>query len=219
MARIERVNFIEREPFSFTYQRIGIAAGLLAGLLVLVLSVQVVRGVLLAKENVRLTDEVTHLKMEKERRLRQLVSEGEGGGSSIRSLLAGILDQAVNWSTLFKDLTNQAPDTLWLTTVKMQAQPVAASGTSPSQAAAPSTTPSPSKPEAPRPISIPVRRMTLTGFSGEAIWVTQFVRSLGTSYQFEAVVLKELRQEKAANGFIYSFTIDLAVSAIKKGGA
>lgn len=190
MSEVQRINFIEREPISFTYRRLILAVGTVFALAALAFGLLVARGAFLERKATRLAGEVAKLKADQERLLKKLEAETAGLPQEAgRSDVGRLLDAAVSWSTLMKELTSEFPPSLWLSSLKSYEK-----------------------------ADLPSKHgILINGYAEEAASVTQFVKSLSHSPYFDHVILTSLKQETGSTGERYQFAIDLAVSPPKGG--
>ena len=186
---IQRINFIEREPFVLTYKKMIIMGGALFGVVLFFYGVQLTRLLWIEKNVTRLTEEVTQLKASRERALLEAGSE-TGGLVSARAALLKILTHATSWSAVVRELTTETPHSLWLTSLKSY-----------------------EKAE-----SLSRRGLLLNGQAEEAESVTFFLKALSGSPYFTNVVLTSSKQESGPSGLLYQFSIDLIVTPSKRGG-
>lgn len=156
--------------------------GVLLGFLVLVGGVQVVRFVYAQKNLDRLTQEVTQLKTERERRLKQSMASTETLQNS-RSELSRLFQELPPWSSILKELTYQAPHSLWLSSLKSYEK---------------------SSPEISRGI-------VLQGQANEVETATQFAKSLTRSTYFKRVQLTSLKRVESPGETGYEFELDLTM--------
>ncbi len=184
--KLERINFLEREPIALSYRKMVWIGVVLVGVGGLFYGVQTLRGFSAAKKEAQLTAEVGKLKQEQERLLREL--QGGAQDATARGILIQIFDDPLSWSTLMRELTLQIPNSLWLNSVKSYAKPDVSSE----------------------------RGVVLDGQAGRAEAVTQFVRSISDSPFFEKVILTSLEQGKKSPGENYQFSIDLVLTSLTK---
>jgi len=180
---IQRINFIEREPFVLTYRRMLEIAGAVAACCLLLFGIQWARVRLADARMVRLESEIQTLREESDRLFRQMASSG--GPQSAREALLTLFEKAPPWGALLKELTATAPRSVWLTSLK-------------------------SKPNTAAP-GMP--GLEIIGRSEEAGSVAQFLKSLTTSSFFQNVVLASSKRETASGAVVYSFVIDLSVAS------
>jgi len=184
---IQRINFIEKNPFILNYRKMVVFGGGLFGLVLLIYGMQFFRAVRIEKKVAALTAEVTRLKAEQERRLKEM-TDTSGTFAGAQAALVQFFEDPMSWSVLLGELTSQTPTSLWLTSFKSYEK-----------------------------ADLPSKRgMTLTGRAEDASAVTFFVKSLSDSPYFERVVLTDLKQETGAKGESYQFTIDLALTSQKR---
>lgn len=189
---IQRINFIEKNPFVLNYRKMVVFGGGLFGLVLLIYGTQFFRAVRIEKKAAALTAEVTRLKAEQERRLKEMSTDTSGTSAGAQAALVQFFEDPMSWSVLLGELTSQTPTSLWLTSFKSYEK-----------------------------ADLPSKRgMTLAGRAEDASAVTFFVKSLSDSPYFERVVLTDLKQETGVKGESYQFTIDLALTSQKreKGG-
>lgn len=184
---IQRINFIEKKPFILTYRKMVLLGGGLFGLAILFYGLQMVRLVSIEKRITKLTVEVTKLKAERERRLKELAGE-TGAAAGAQAVLIQYFDDPLSWAALLNELTSETPRSLWLTSLKSSEKADDASK----------------------------RGMTINGQADEASAVTSFVKSLSDSPYFEKVILTSLKQEKGTKRESYQFAIDLGLTSQKK---
>lgn len=189
---IQRINFIEKNPFVLNYRKMVVFGGGLFGLVLLIYGMQFFRAVRIEKKAAALTAEVTRLKVEQERRLKEMSTDTSGTSAGAQAALIQFFEDPMSWSVLLGELTSQTPNSLWLTSFKSYEK-----------------------------ADLPSKRgMTLAGRAEDASAVTFFVKSLSDSPYFERVILTDLKQETGVKGESYQFTIDLALTSQKreKGG-
>lgn len=178
----QRINFIEREPLRLTYRKMLIYGSALFGFLILVGGLQVVRFVSTQKNLDQLTREVTQLKTERERQLKKSMASTEALQSG-RSVLLQIFQDASPWSSILKELTYQAPRSLWLTSLKSYER---------------------NSPEV-------ERGLLLQGTANEVETATQFAKSLTQSIYFKRVQLTSLKRVESPGEAGYEFEIALVM--------
>jgi Tfp pilus assembly protein PilN len=186
-AIVKRINFIEKEPFVLSYRKMLWIGGILVGVAVLFYGAQRTRVFVLEKKVTQLNSEVTKLKEERDRRLKELEGASGDPTASARSVLFRIFDDPLTWSVLLKELTLQIPNSLWLSSVKSHEKPDA-----PSQ-----------------------RGIGLDGQANGAEAVSHFVKSISESPYFEKVILTSSEQAKKSQGESYEFSIDLVLTSRK----
>lgn len=182
--RVQRVNFIEKEPLDFTYQKIlfiGLGVLFLCGLL---FGAQKGRAYWYHKQVAVLTEEVNRMKVEQERIRRATASESGGLPVTARAALIQLFENDLPWSPVLKELTSLIPPSLWLSSLKSYDK-----------------------------ADSPTRRgILLNGQTEEVASLARFLKLLSDSPDFEKVVLTSSTQDKTANGLRYQFAIDVAVS-------
>ena len=72
---IQRINFIERAPFQLTYRKFVWLGVVLVGFFLLFYGIQLVRVAWLERRVTSLTSEVTELKRQKEKQMRELTGK------------------------------------------------------------------------------------------------------------------------------------------------
>ena len=189
---VQRINFIERAPLVFTYRRMMKIGGGLLGILLLVYGCEAGRAALAGRKAERLSLEIGRLKAERERILKVTEAETPGYEAVARAALINLFEKSLTWSSVLRDLTDETPRSLWLTSLKSSERPDALSR----------------------------RGIQVKGQSEDAATVTLFLKSLSDSPYFEHIVLTSSRQESGPHGPFYSFDIEMAVKpVIGKGGA
>lgn len=180
---IQRINFIEKAPFEFTYRRLVVIGGAIVGFLFLLYGLELTRVLWLGRKVVRITEEVTQLKVAREKQLKELTSSSEGSTNVQEALLKELI-LPPTWSMILKELTGSLPPSLWLTSIKSYEKAEVASK----------------------------RGILLNGQAEEAAAVTVFIKKLEESPKFENVVLTSSKEESGRNGRLYQFAIDLVIS-------
>lgn len=112
---MQRINFIEREPFGLNYRKMLVIGGGLFGLLAIMTGAQWGRGALLSHQWVRLEGEVKTLKEEQERIFKATVG---GVKADARETLIDLIDSAPPWSMILRELATRTPRSVWLTKLK-----------------------------------------------------------------------------------------------------
>ncbi len=185
---IQRINFIQKDPFVLTYKRMLLFGGALIGLCLFLVGVQGVRLVYSQRQATQMTEEVKRLRDERDKLFKQ--SSNAEGELSARDALLNLFEGAPPWVAILKELTAVTPRSLWLMGLKSSPRADAAS-----------------------PLSL-----QLSGRSEEAASIARFLKSLNGSSFFKNVVLVSSRREAPTKGGGYSFSIDLtAASAEGKG--
>lgn len=191
-AQIQRINFIEREPFVLTYRKMLLMGGTIFGCVILLSGIQTWRMASLAKKVTRLSAEVTQLEQEHERRLRESAVLSGSSTPSARSALLQIFDDSPAWSSLLREITYQAPRSLWLTSVKSVENDKNTLGTR--------------------------AQMILEGRASEADAPAHFAQSLASSTLFDSAVLSSMKRNIGTTGEFYEFEVNLVISSTKKNG-
>lgn len=185
---IQRINFIQKEPFVLTYKRMLLFGGALIGLCLFLAGVQGVRLVYSQRQATQMTEEVKRLRDERDKLFKQ--SSNAKGELSARDALLNLFEGAPPWAAILKELTAVTPRSLWLTGLKSSPRADAAS-----------------------PLNL-----QLSGRSEEAASIARFLKSLNGSSFFKNVVLVSSRRETPTKGGGYSFSIDLTAAPAEGKG-
>jgi len=185
---IQRINFIEREPFVLTYRRMLEIGGAAAAVCLFLFGMQFGRVHLAEARQERLEKEVQALREESDRIFKQM--SASGGPQSAREALTSLFEKAPPWAALLKEMTAEAPRSVWLTGLKSKE---GAGGAG-------------------------MIGLQLSGHSEEAGSVAQFLKSLTASSFFQNVVLASSKHEMVSGSDVYSFVIDLSVSSSEGKG-
>lgn len=183
VIRVERINFIEKEPFQFTYRKmLFIGAGLFV-LMISLAGLQWIRAKMVEKSVTQLNTEVIHLKVEREELVRQSAPNLVGNSTGAQTELLKVFDTPFSWAGTLRDITAQISRSLWLINVDSSDKE---SGS--------------------------LRKgLALKGRAEEASAITSFVKALADSTRFENVVLTSTKQTTGPNGTFYDFSVDLAI--------
>lgn len=192
---MQRINFVEREPFGLSYRKMILAGGAIVGLAVALVGGQWTRGRLLDRDVSRLKDEVNKLRVEQEKIFKQAESAG-GGTADTREVLINLIDGAPPWSMILKELAARTPRSVWLTKLKSIPRP---------------------PPAAPPASQVP-QGIELSGRADDAGKVAQFVKALQGTSLFVDVVLTSSKREKDVSTSAYGFVINLSVQSAKGKG-
>jgi Tfp pilus assembly protein PilN len=165
-----------------------VVGGAILGLLLFIYGVEWMRIFWLGRRFVSLTHEVSQLKEEREKVLKQV--EWASGGASGSSALIGLFQESFSWSQTLQRLTFEAPPALWLTGIKSHDR-----------------TDVPSK-----------KGLSLKGQTENAEEMTQFLKALDRSPSFDKVLLASSRKETGPRGTLYSFEMEVAVGPDSQGG-
>ena len=206
---IQRINFLEKKPFALTYRNMTVIGGALVAFCLLLYGVQFTRSLRLDKRKQVLSMEVQTLNKEKELFMRAVASaSGTAALSETRTVLLGFLDHSISWPAVLRELSVQAPASLWLTTVTCNekgavlAAPV---GNKENQPPATATATASSRID-----------LAINGQAVQAVSIASFVKSLSTSPYFKNVNLTSIQQVKNPQGDVYQFVVELTVVAGKK---
>lgn len=190
--RIQRVNFVEREPFGLTYRKMILVGGVIVGLVVMMIGAQWVRGRLAGQEAARLEDEVKKLRAERERIFKETGSSG-ADSTDAREVLINLIDSAPPWSMILRELAARTPRSVWLTNLK-------------------------SIPRAASNAAQVSQGIELSGHADDAGRVAQFVRALQQAPLFSDVVLTSSKKGKDVSVSAYEFVINLSVQSARGKG-
>lgn len=112
---MERINFIEKRPFSFSYKKILLCGGAILGLLLFTYGTQRIRIYFIDQNVTRLTEELNVLKAQQEKKLAQIQ---QGAGSATLVVLRESLEGSPLWSKTLLKVVESMPNDLWLSDVK-----------------------------------------------------------------------------------------------------
>ncbi len=180
---VQRINFIEREPFVLTYRRMLEGGGVLAAVFLILFGIQFLRVHFADKQLQQTEAEVQTLREESDRLFKQMAALG--GAQSAKEVLSNLFEKTAPWATMLKELTATAPRSVWLVSLKSR----------------------------PSPGSSGMPGLEMSGRSEEAGSVAQFLKSLTSSTFFQDVVLATSKHESMAGADVYSFIIDLSVAS------
>ncbi|MBX7149273.1 PilN domain-containing protein [bacterium] len=109
---IERINFIEKKPFDFTYQKILAIVGVFMAVAALLFGYQTVRFKIHEKKMASLNESIQQLQHERDRLLKAAPPKIGGGRHAD---LTNIFNTTPIWNELVDDITGRLPSTVWLT--------------------------------------------------------------------------------------------------------
>ena len=122
---IERINFIERKAFVFTYGILMAGLGGIALLCLLFLGLLTLRTSLAGKKVVRLTAEIETLKSRQQKLLMSDRPADDGTGSELEK----VFSSAPRYSEMIADIAGRLPGSVWLNGFKGSATATAARAT------------------------------------------------------------------------------------------
>lgn len=194
---IERLNLIEREPFTPTYSTIVKATVICLLLGISLGALNIGRLFLAEKQHTRHTKVHQELTAKRDAIMKQTPGKSQGEFAQIRDR---ILDSP-KWGALIHDLSKRIPTNVWLTALKTA--PLVAQNT-----IEPSRRRKKDGDTKDDIESLPLAQvqqienlLTLSGFAKKAIEVSAFVKGLQGSPYVTKVALKNT--EKAEGGFIF----------------
>lgn len=177
---VDRINFIQKSPWTFTYGRIVFIGGLAFGLCLLLSGGQFGRGWLLERRAVAITGEIEALKIQREKMLEEISRKTGGGLLAAQEKLREPFEKAPDWSALLKMLSLDLPPSVWIESLKTNDKPEASSG----------------------------RGVILEGRASRAQAISELVETLSKSELFGNVVLGSSRSESGGDVSIYRFTLE-----------
>lgn len=118
---IERINFIEKEPFRFTYAKLATGMAVVAFILVALFGSQAIIGSLKEKKLKVLNAEISMLKNRQET---LFASESAKTPESGMTELKNIFTKSPQWSLVIGDIGVLLPGTVWLTSLKGSTQEI-----------------------------------------------------------------------------------------------
>lgn len=177
--QIRRINFIEKEPFAFTYRKMLLIGVTLVSIVIFLSGIQWVRARILEKKIAVVTGEVVKLKEERERLAKKLMAES-GPSTGGQAELLKIFDSSFSWPVILREITAQIPRSLWLLSLQPGAKPESGQ-----------------------------RGVSLKGRAEEAVAIAAFVKALAGSPHFRNVVLTSSKQVVGTASVYYEFAIDL----------
>lgn len=183
LSNMERINFIEREPFVLSYGRMAQIAAAVIGIGLATFVVEKVRVIHAISQSVRLQQEVSALKADRDRLLKIMAVNSNAGGGVGEAALRQVFEQSLNWSGLLKDLGQVTPHTLWLTSLA---------------------------PKGPKSIDGELV-IIVNGEATEVGAIPLYLKALAESSRFTHVVLTSSHQAEGSFGRRYQFTTELTV--------
>ncbi|GEM_PF-3463447 len=189
VIKVERINFIEKEPFQLTYRKMLFIGGGLFVFIILLSSLQWVRAGMIEKSVVQLNNEIVNLKAEREKLVRQAAPNLAGNFAGAQTELLKIFDTPFSWAGILRDITAQISRSLWLINVDSSDKDGGSLQ----------------------------KGLILKGRAEEASAITSFVKALAESTRFENVILTSTKQTTGPNGTFYDFSVDLAIRSFQEG--
>lgn len=186
---VDRVNFIERELFVFTYRKILWAGVLFILLLCLTYGLQWARAALWNSRVSKMTALVAELKTEQEKRLAEAEARFGTGGEKGESLRQSF-ERSPRWAASLMELTKKMPSGTWLVSLKSYARESVSTG----------------------------RGLLLMGEAEEPRQVSLLLQVISGSPYFENPVLQSSKQEMRGTSRIYTYTIDTGLAVPPWGG-
>ncbi len=184
---VQRINFIQKEPFVLTYKLMATYAGIFALVCFFFVGAQWLRVQQAQKKITALENEVKAMRVERDQKFRDMAAV-KGPRNAQESLVA-LFEKAPPWAAVLRELTAVTPRSLWLTNLKsVRKEPVeGAGGTS-------------------------QIKIQLSGQAEEAPAIAQFLKILSGSSFFQDVVLTASQRQESDHGTSYSFSIDLLLA-------
>lgn len=192
---IEPINFIEKDPFKFTYARLLLLGGSLVLVFGLVCVSQFAIYLWGQKDVVLLRAQIVALRAERQLLLDMAPPKIEEGPMAA---LKNLFIKEPQWARLIRDLSQRLPSTVWLKSFKaMAAAPLAAKATTKKE-----------KKEADKekvadtPQDMRNNELTLEGVAREAADIPKILESLNQSPYLEKVLLQNSVKEESGFAFV-----------------
>ena len=170
---IQRVNFVERGPYTLTYRDMLLFAGLLCAACIAVHGIFIFRHMLVKNKTARLTRQVQELSIYKEKALAAL-QIAQTRSTGFIAPLASLFVKMPVWSQALSDISKSMPTQIWFKNIRS------------SSIGEQSDT----------------RKLEISGGSTSHAAVAQFIKSLEDSKLFKSTMLVNSQKEKTGYSFL-----------------